>query len=94
MRTIMTEVWRVRIDRGARGVPLSGSDCRVALRAPRNDTWGVRAPRNDRGFTRNVLCPIPITYYLLLITSNAVALLHRVQNAAFPRYSQSGRSPV
>ncbi|MDR1093027.1 MAG: hypothetical protein LBL66_02640 [Clostridiales bacterium] len=30
----------------ARGVPLSGSDCRVARRAPRNDKRGVRAPRN------------------------------------------------
>ncbi|MDR1093883.1 MAG: hypothetical protein LBL66_07015 [Clostridiales bacterium] len=24
-----------------------GRNCRVALRAPRNDTRGVRAPRND-----------------------------------------------
>ncbi|MDR1093313.1 MAG: hypothetical protein LBL66_04110 [Clostridiales bacterium] len=30
------------------GVPVFGGDCRVALRAPRNDTRGVRAPRNDK----------------------------------------------
>ncbi|MDR1093662.1 MAG: hypothetical protein LBL66_05885, partial [Clostridiales bacterium] len=39
---------RNRNERGKRvGVPLYGRDCRVALRAPRNDTRGVRAPRND-----------------------------------------------
>ncbi|MDR1093880.1 MAG: hypothetical protein LBL66_07000 [Clostridiales bacterium] len=31
---------------GSAGVPLSGRDCRVALRAPRNDKSGVCAPRN------------------------------------------------
>ncbi|MDR1093413.1 MAG: hypothetical protein LBL66_04620 [Clostridiales bacterium] len=36
--------------RKARGVPLFGRDCRVALRAPRNDTRGVRALRNDPVF--------------------------------------------
>ncbi|MDR1093482.1 MAG: hypothetical protein LBL66_04965 [Clostridiales bacterium] len=30
------------------GVLVFGRDCRVALRAPRNDKRGVRAPRNDR----------------------------------------------
>ncbi|MDR1093280.1 MAG: hypothetical protein LBL66_03940 [Clostridiales bacterium] len=29
---------------------VSGRDCFVALRAPRNDTQGVRAPRNDIGW--------------------------------------------
>ncbi|MDR1093592.1 MAG: hypothetical protein LBL66_05530 [Clostridiales bacterium] len=40
---------RIRNERGKRaGVPLSGRDCFVSLRAPRNDKRGVRAPRNGR----------------------------------------------
>ncbi|MDR1092966.1 MAG: hypothetical protein LBL66_02325 [Clostridiales bacterium] len=56
-----------RNERGMRAsVPLFGRDCRVALRAPRNDMPGVRAPcndmrgvraprnkSNDRGFARS-----------------------------------------
>ncbi|MDR1093138.1 MAG: hypothetical protein LBL66_03225 [Clostridiales bacterium] len=49
----------------ARGVPLFGRDCRVALRAPRNDKRGVRAPRNKSNDTLSIL---------------SVGILHCVQN--------------
>ncbi|MDR1092654.1 MAG: hypothetical protein LBL66_00730 [Clostridiales bacterium] len=44
----------------ARGFPLFGRNCRVALRAPRNDKRSVRAPRNDHRpqFPLSAICKL------------------------------------
>ncbi|MDR1094704.1 MAG: hypothetical protein LBL66_11215 [Clostridiales bacterium] len=58
------------------GVPLSGRDCRVALRAPRNDMRGVSPRNNSNDKTHSTLLAMTgframsfiRTSYLLLIT--------------------------
>ncbi|MDR1092757.1 MAG: hypothetical protein LBL66_01250 [Clostridiales bacterium] len=54
------------------GVPVFGRDCFVALRAPRNDTRDVRAPRYDKSSPQCAMSSIryfvlPPSYFLLFL---------------------------